>query len=198
MTQFAGLIQSELEGYLTERDVNYWRKELVYISMFLFIFSAFSSVCISIFILLKLNKLKKILNINGILVLIIIGCIASSILYFTFILSEITDELHLPISLFFNFLANSLLFYLLLGNEEALKFINGKIRIFQQTSNCFRQFRATNSSLNSNHTCIDNLVRTDLNSNHTDAENESTMNDDENRRKQQVIQIYVVPIYNIT
>ena len=166
--------------------------------MFLFIISALLSVGINIFLLLKVNKCRKILNINGFIILAVIGSISTLIAYFTFTMSEITNELHLPMSLFFNFLANTFIFYLLLGNNESVKFMKCRLRIIQQTSalnsilsSCNVIFK-TSSFTNSIDIHEDNIVM--QNSTQPDADILNTLPCDDNYVNEHVISIYVVPL----
>ena len=113
-------------------------------------------------------------------------------------MSEITDELHLPMSLFFNFLANTFLFYLLLGNDESVKFMKCRLRIIQQTSalnhilsSCNVIFK-TPSFSNSINIYEDNLVI--QNSTQPDVDAVNSLPCAENYENEHVISIYVIPL----
>ena len=170
--------------------------------MFLFVFSALLSVSISIFILLKF-KSKKIVNRNGILVVILIATFASSFTYLIYKICQLTEEIHLCLSLGFSFLSNCLLFYLLVGNEDALKFLDGKIRIYKETSvfatqlgNLLGQFIVPRISTLPTNNEIGTVGLRDLIEAPPAIENGSIGDsDDGNIKNQSAIQIYVVPFH---
>ena len=131
------LVHSQLEEYLTGSSVPVWRKDIVYVSMVLFILSAVLSIGINIFVLAKLKKLKEILNMSGFLVFVLFAFIASCITYLTYIMAKITNELQLPMSLFFNFLSNTFLFYFIFGNEDCKEFAKNRAAKVRQNVRVF-------------------------------------------------------------
>ena len=129
---FIGIIHSQFEQFLSEVEVKVWRKEVVYISMGFFLVSSSFSFVINMFVLVKLRVLKKVVSTNGLYVFVVIGIIAFFTSMGTYIARVIKNEYHLPISLFFNFLANIFLFAFILGNDECIQFLKNRLRIFKE------------------------------------------------------------------
>jgi hypothetical protein len=128
-----GLIQSEWEVYLTGMEIQIWRKELVYISMVLFILAAVLHLCIRIFLVIKLGR-REFLTKTSILILTLVGGFSGLIMFYTGMVSHIKDQFHPAIALLFNMLGVSLLGYLLVSNSDAVELVKKKIKIHKLVS----------------------------------------------------------------
>ena len=115
---------------MTGTDIIIWRKELVYIAMVLFILAACLHLCIRIFLVCKLGK-KEFLTKSSVLALTLVGAFSSVIMLYTKMVSHIKDQFHPSIALLFNVLGTSLLGYLFISNEEALKMVRLKFRKYK-------------------------------------------------------------------
>ena len=147
---FLGLIQSEWEVYLTGVEIEVWRKELVYISMVLFILAAVLHLCIRIFLVIKLGR-KEFLTKTSILILTLVGGFSGLIMFYTGMVSHIKDQFHPAIALLFNMLGVSLLGYLLLTNRDAVQWVKKKIRIHKLVSSSLKKrqsYHVTTFALN--------------------------------------------------
>ena len=130
------MTQSEWEVYLTGVEIKTWRKELVYISMFLFILAALIHLCIRIFLVIKLGR-KEFLSKSSIVALSLVAGLSGLILVYTRKISNIKDQLHPAIALLFNLLGTSLLGYLFFSNTKALELVRKTIQRYQQSFSHF-------------------------------------------------------------
>ena len=118
---------------MTGVEIQVWRKELVYISMVLFIFAAVIHLCIRIFLVIKLGR-REFLTKTSILTLTLVGCFSGLIMFYTRMVSHIKDQFHPAIALLFNMLGVSLLGYLFFSNRDAVELVKKKIRIHKLVS----------------------------------------------------------------
>jgi hypothetical protein len=118
---------------LTGMEIQIWRKELVYISMVLFILAAFLHLCIRIFLFIKLGR-KEFLTKTSVLILTLVGSFSGLIMFYTGTVSHIKDQFHPAIALLFNMLGVSLLGYLFFSNRDAVELVKKKIKIHKLVS----------------------------------------------------------------
>ena len=95
---------------MTGVPIKVWRKELVYVSMILFISAALLHICIRIFLVIKLGR-KEFLTKTSLLSLTLVCAFAALIMFYTRMVSHIKDQFHPAICLLFNILIVSLLWY---------------------------------------------------------------------------------------
>ena len=95
--------------------------------MILFISAAILHLCIRIFLVIKLGK-KEFLTKTSVLILTLVGTFSSLIMFYTKMVSHIKDQFHPAISLIFNILGVSLLWYLFISNKDAVELVKKKIR----------------------------------------------------------------------
>ena len=129
----SGLVQSEWEVYMTGVPIQVWRKELVYLSMILFLSAGVLHICIRIFLVIKLGR-KEFLTKTSLLALILVCALSSLIMFYTMRVSHIKDQFHPAICLLFNILIITLLLYLLTSNKDALEMVKRKIKRFKRSS----------------------------------------------------------------
>ena len=115
---------------MTGVPIKVWRKELVYVSMILFISAALLHICIRIFLVIKLGR-KEFLTKTSLLSLTLVCAFAALIMFYTRMVSHIKDQFHPAICLLFNILIVSLLWYLLTTNKDAMEMVKKKIKRYK-------------------------------------------------------------------
>ena len=183
-------------------EINQQRRELVYISFSLMFVSAFLGTFISIFITLKFKyNYKQFITKTAIPILMIIVTSSPFLVYFINIISK--EDNRLSISLVANLISNSILFLIVIGNEDTLKFIKNRIRIFKETfvipSWLGHHMLQNTSTVQATIHGIDDLNLMELNAIPSGMQNTSRSNGDgENQTSQNDLfcskMIYVVPI----
>ena len=123
-------------------------------------------------------------------------------------MAQLTDDIHLIVGLVANFLENSLNFYLLVGNEDALKFVKRKIQMFENQSGssfiaqlivkvgtCIVYFGQSENGENSVHPVNVDILEMEVLDART-REFENAHNPDLNEENVRTQHIYVVPLNN--